>query len=307
MNPKPAPFIQANTNGRLHPAAEPSVSPLNRGFLYGDAIYEVWRTYSGIIFGWNEHLERLAGSARALFMDLPLGPDALLAEIRRTVAAYRSAAGYAGEVYIRLQVTRGGGAIGLDTALAAGSDYLLLVQPCPVLTERQATGGLRLSIATTLRRNPAWSLNPAWKTGNYLNNLLCLREARSRGADEVVILNEAGALTEAAVSNIAFIRGGEFLTPPLSAGILAGVTRRLILGGIAAAAGLEAREADILPGDLASMEECMLISTTKDVVPVAAIDAVSFPVRPDGAWARLKAAFGEAAARHAAAHPELNV
>src|SRR5437762_3599983 len=80
-----------------------------------------------------------------------------------------------------------------------------------------------------LRRNPAESLNPAWKTGNYLNNILCLREAKTRGADEVVILNLAGEVTEAAVCNLAFVRGGEFITPPLQAGILGGITRSLLL------------------------------------------------------------------------------
>src|SRR5580704_1573116 len=95
------PFIQANTNGRLHPADEPSLSPLNRGFLYGDAIYEVWRTYRGVLFAWEEHWERLRGSARALHLELPFAPERMLGEIRRTVVAYRPAAGPATELYIR--------------------------------------------------------------------------------------------------------------------------------------------------------------------------------------------------------------
>src|ERR1700679_1626821 len=127
----PTHFIQANTNGRLHPATEPSVSPLNRGFLYGDAIYEVWRTYHGIIFAWDEHWRRMRASAKALHMDLEFSPEEMLSQIRRTVAAYRSVAPAAGELYIRLQVTRGAGPIGLDIALADQSDFLILVQPCP--------------------------------------------------------------------------------------------------------------------------------------------------------------------------------
>src|SRR5580704_3782752 len=110
----PSHYIQANTNGRLHPASEPSLSPLNRGFLYGDAIYEVWRTYNGVIFAWEEHWRRLRASAAALHMRLAFSPDRIWAEIRRTVSAYRSQASAAGELYIRLQVTRGDGAIGLD-------------------------------------------------------------------------------------------------------------------------------------------------------------------------------------------------
>src|ERR1700712_5283831 len=113
-----ASYIQANTNGRLHSANEPSVSPLNRGFLYGDAIYEVWRTYHGVIFAWEEHWRRLEQSAAALHLSLPLQPDSALAEIQRTVAAYRRICPGADELYIRLQITRGAGAIGLDIALA---------------------------------------------------------------------------------------------------------------------------------------------------------------------------------------------
>src|SRR5687767_2751621 len=99
-------FIQANTNGRLHSASEPSIAPLNRGFLYGDAIYEVWRTYHGVIFAWQEHWSRLERSAEALFMSLPMGAGEMLQEVRRTIRAFRTAAGYAGDVYIRLQISR---------------------------------------------------------------------------------------------------------------------------------------------------------------------------------------------------------
>ena len=84
-------FIQANTNGRLHPADEPSLSPLDRGFLYGDAIYEVWRTYEGVLFAWEEHGERLRKSAAALYFDLPFTPAQIFGEIRRTTAAFRQA------------------------------------------------------------------------------------------------------------------------------------------------------------------------------------------------------------------------
>src|SRR3954471_20341627 len=110
----PEPFIQANTNGRLHSAHEPSLSPLNRGFLYGDAIYEVWRTYHGVVFAWQEHFDRLQASADALRMDLPFSRPKMLTEVKKTVAAFRRRTNHTGEVYIRLQLSRGAGPIGLD-------------------------------------------------------------------------------------------------------------------------------------------------------------------------------------------------
>jgi len=300
-------FIQANTNGRLHPANEASLSPLNRGFLYGDAIYEVWRTYGGVLFAWEEHWKRLRASAAALHLDLPFEPGQILGEIARTASAHRQASGHAGELYVRLQISRGGGPIGLDIALADRPDFVLLVQACPELAPEKARDGMKLSLARDLRRNPADSLNPAWKTGNYLNNLLCLREARARGADEVVILNLAGEVTEAAVSNIAFVRGGTLVSPPLQAGILSGITRGIVLSGVAAEAGLAVEEKALVERDFKAMRECLLMSTTKDIVPVSSIDGCRFEVGPETATMRLKAAFGRYASRYAGAHAELRL
>lgn len=283
------------------------MSPLDRGFLYGDAIYEVWRTYGGVLFAWDEHWQRLEASARALHFDLPWTRAVILDEIRRTVSAYRQAAGSADELYVRFQATRGAGAIGLDTRLAERPLFVLLVQPCPELAPEQLARGLALSIVRELRRNPATALDPAWKTGNYLNNLLGLREARARGADEAVFLNLAGEVAEAAVCNIAFVRGAEILTPPLAAGILSGITRRLVLGPVAAAAGLAVREATIRPEALDSFEECFLLSSTKDIAPVGVIDERRYRVGPATVAARLKASFADYARSYAAAHPELRV
>ena len=300
-------YIQACTNGRLHDAREPSISPLNRGFLYGDAIYEVWRTYNGVIFAWEEHWRRLERSAASLYFTLPLSAVAMLTEIKRTVLAYQQVEHGDGPLYIRLQVTRGGGPIGLDPALADRSDYVLLVQPNALYSTEKFRAGLNLSLAKTLRRNPVESLNPAWKTGNYLNNILCLREARMRGADEVVITNLAGEVTEAAVSNIAFVRDGEILTPPLQAGLLGGITRELLFSAIAPRIDCRIREATLRPEDFGKMDECFLLSTTKDVTPVASIDANKFKIGDGTLTLRLKAAFADYVSEYSRSHPELRV
>ncbi len=300
----PADFIQANTNGRLHDAREPSIAPLNRGFLYGDAIYEVWRTYHGVLFAWREHWDRLEQSAAALGLELSWNADQMLAEIKRTAAAFRAETAYAGELYIRLQITRGGGPIGLDPGLSDGADFVLLVQANKAVPEEKLRLGYTLSLATSLRRNPAETLNPAWKTGNYLNNILCLREARARGADEVVITNLAGEVAESSVTNLAFVRDGVILTPPLTAGILAGITRELVLSRIAPAAGLPVREEMVRPDDFSRMQECFMLSTTRDVSPVGRIDAHSFQVGPETVTLRLKAAFAGYVRDYIARHPE---
>jgi branched-chain amino acid aminotransferase len=302
-----APFIQANTNGRLHSAAEPSITPLNRGFLYGDAIYEVWRTFNGAVFGWDEHYNRLESSARALHMVLPWKRAEIFSEIKRTVAAFQKATQFTGDLYIRLQVSRGAGLIGLDVDLSTPAEFVLLVQPSPVNSPEVLKTGAKLSIAVALRRNPVESLSPAWKTGNYLNNILCLREARSRGADDVVMLNLRGEVTEAATSNIAFVRNGEVITPRLEAGILAGITRALLLSRVAGAAGVNASEQTLLPSDLAGMSECFLLSTTKVITPIRAIDDLAFKVGPDTTTSRLKTAFTDFMRDYVAARPDLKL
>ena len=299
------PFIQANTNGRLHAADEPSIAPLNRGFLYGDAIYEVWRTHGGVIVTWDEHYDRLERSAVALHLALPWRRGEMRTQVLRTAAAYRQAANYTGELYIRVQVTRGGGPIGLDVALADRADFVLLVQPCPVNSLAVQQRGLRLSLATGSRRNPVESLNPAWKTGNYLNNILGLQEARARGADDVVMLNLRGEVTEASTSNIAFVGPDGVVTPRLEEGILGGITRALVLTPIAPAVGVPVREAVVRATELSGMSECFLMSTTKDISPVTAIDGVNFKVGPETVTARISAAFADYARQSAAAHPEL--
>ncbi len=300
-------FVQANTNGRLHAATEPSLSPLNRGFLYGDAIYEVWRTYGGRIFGWEEHWDRLRGSASALSMAVPLEPGALQDEIRRTVEAYRNHCNDAGDVYVRLQIYRGEGRIGLDPALAGAAGYVLLVQAVPQLAPQAWAAGMTLAVAQTLRRNPIDALNPAWKTGNYLNNLLCLHEARQRGADDVLILNQAGEITEAATANIAFVCGTDLVTPPLSVGILAGVTRRLVMEHVAQRAGLNPVERVLNPADLSTMDEAMLLSSTKDIQPVGRIDDVLFRVGEGTHSRALKTAFNAYAIEHLGDRADLAV
>jgi branched-chain amino acid aminotransferase len=303
----PAPFIQANTNGRLHSADEPSISPLNRGFLYGDAIYEVWRTYDGAVFAWEEHFARMEKSATALHLRLPWTRAEMFAEVKKTVAAYREKSRFTGDLYIRLQVSRGGGPIGLDVALADRAEFVLLVQPTPQNSPEVLAQGIKLSIATSLRRNPIESLSPAWKTGNYLNNVLGLREARHRGADEVVMLNLRGEITEASTSNIAFVRNGEVITPRLEAGILEGITRGYLLRQVAPSAGIRVREETLHPADMAGMNECFLLSSSKVITPVRSIDDLAFKVAPDTITMKLKVAFDEAMRASAAAHPELRV
>lgn len=300
-------FIQANTSGRLHDAREPSLSVLDRGFLYGDSVYEAWRTYDGAVFAFEQHWQRLEQSARALQLPLPVGREEVVAQLVRTASAYVERSGHVGPIYIRLQCTRGAGVIGLDADLAENPTYVLIAQRLRSLPVEKLRTGSTLSVALNLRRNPREALDPEWKTGNSLNNVLCLREARGRGADEVLILNMAGHLTEAAAANIFFVRRNALVTPPLSAGLVGGITRALLLERIAARIGATVVEEQISLGDLRYFDSCFLASTPNDLVPVAAIDAQAYPVDELQLVWKLKAAFQNYASEYASEHPELRV
>ncbi len=297
-------YIQANTNGRLHSATEPVLSPLDRGFLYGDAVYEVWRTYHDTVFAFDEHWTRLEASAKSLYLPLPLGAAEAWRELVRTVAAFRAHGGGKTELYIRLQISRGCGSIGLDPALADQPTWVFLVQSLPHVSEEKMQMGLRAVIAADIRRNHPSTLNPLWKTGNYLNNLLALREAKAAGADEVVLLNLAGEITEASTMNIAFVREGRVIMPPLSAGILGGITRQKFLSEVAPRAGIATSETPVLPSDLGGMDEAFFLSTTKDITPIASIGGHSFRVGPETLSIRLKNVFADFVRADSAAHPQ---
>jgi len=291
-------YIQANTNGKLHDAAEPSVSVLDRSFLYGDSIYEVCRTYDGVLFAFDEHWERLNRSAGALGLELPFDRSVLLTEIRRTVSAFFEKIGEKVEIYVRLQVSRGAGVIGLDTALADRPLYALIVQRLKGWPEEKVRKGARLATSRTLYRNPVQTLNPAWKTGNYLNNLLCLREARLKGADEVLILNLDGAVSEASVCNLFFIKDKRLMTPPSSAGILEGITRRIVLREAALAWNLDVAEEPVYPAQFDEFDECFMTSTTKDIAPVAKIDDVTFKVGKKTLTSKIRKLFADYVKKH---------
>ena len=301
-------YIQANTQGRLHDAREASLSPLDRGFLYGDAVYEVWRTYGGVLFGLEEHWSRLDASAAGLGLNLPLDQPDLLEEIRRTVAAARQQTKWSGEFYVRLQISRGAGPIGLDPELAGpNAHWVLLVKPLADLTESELNTGLRVELARGVRRNDSRTLPPSLKTGNYLNNVLALREALAAGAQEVLMVNLAGRLTEGSVRNFWFVEGDMAYTPPLEEGLLAGVTRRILFEQVAPVTGIELREALLTPEDLPRFSECFVTSTTQDIVPVSAIGAQRFQLGPATQSRKLKQAFLTYVAQYIQAHPEWRV
>lgn len=283
-------YIQANVNGSLCDPRTPAISPLDRGFLYGDAVYEVWRSYENKLFAWDEHWERLMATAEGIGLDLPIDSAGARLEVERTIAEWRRLTDCSSEVYVRLQISRGSGEIGLDPRLAADAVYVIYVKALLDLSDEILNRGMRLHVAKKLIRTPIEALSPALKTGNYLNNILGLKEAREAGADDALFRNGNSDFCETSTRNIWFVFEDRIVTPPLSDGLLAGVTRRVIFESFSEFEGLSLREESVGEEQLAEVREVFLSSSTQDVQPVASIDEVSYELGEKTISRRLKAA-----------------
>lgn len=291
-----------NIDGVLAPPSEARVSVFDRGFLYGDSVYEVVRTYGGRPFALDAHLARLAHSAERIGLALPWDAARIAAELGRTLAAARgdeppdpeAAPWNAGEQYARIVMTRGAGELGLDPALAVDPKAILIVRPLSGPPAQAYREGVAVAIVGVEHVSPQ-AVDPTAKTGNYLSHVLAIREARAAGAYEALMLDRDGFVTEGTTSNAFAVRGGTVVTPPLAVGILEGVTRGLVLA-IARSLGVTAREERLRPRDLEVADEIFITSSVREIVPVTRLGRR--PVgsgRPGPVTARLHAAYRERA------------
>jgi len=239
------------------------ISVFDRGFLYGDSVYEVTRTFSGKPFALEEHLVRLEKSAHGIGMELPAR-----ASIRQAVLDTLAAAANP-ESYVRIVVTRGAGEIGLDPALADRPRLVIIVRPTTGPERRQIEDGVEIAIVS-VRRNLRSAIDPNVKSGNYLNSVLAIGEARRRGAYEALMCDADGRLAEGSSSNIFAVRAGLVKTPALAVGILDGITRRKVFE-LAAANGIATAEAELRPDDLYGADEAFLTSSVRGVLPVVRV------------------------------------
>jgi branched-chain amino acid aminotransferase len=265
--------VLANINGKILGRGEAVLSVFDRGFLYGDSVYETLRTYGQIPFMLDRHLERLAASASRIGIPLP-DRDGITAEALKTCRAAD-----AGEYFVRIVVTRGegpiwpqGAPVGLDPSTSRHPNLVIYVLPFPEGIEKLQQNGIAVSIVP-IRRNPRVSLDPSIKSSNQLNNILAVAAAARDHAFEAIMRNPEGYVAEGASSNVFIFRGPDLWTPPLAAGILEGITREVILR-IARQEKIPVREIDFQPEDLTGAEECFVTSTIKEVMPVVECDGV---------------------------------
>jgi branched-chain amino acid aminotransferase len=261
-----------NVNGQIISPTEAKVSVFDRSFLYGDSLYEVVRTYQGKFFGVDEHLKRLENSASLCHMSLAQRPDLFKKEISRTFDAFRAQKGCQNtEAYCRIVVSRGTGRIGFGLdSLITPTQYVLITQPLDVPSAEKFEAGCKLRVVDRLRNHPR-ALDPAMKSGNYLNSLLAYLEAREQGFDDALLANGDDHIAEGSTFNIGYVKNGILVTPPLDIGILDGITRRHILQ-MAQELGIETREVRFPRERLYEADEVLWMSSLREAFPVTQVD-----------------------------------
>ncbi len=265
-------------DGALVEAAAARVSPFDHGLLTGDGVFETLRVYGGVPFAERRHLARLALSAGA--MGLPC-PDADV--LRRAMADVVAANGLDAA---RMRITLTGGPAPLGSGRAA-------VAPTVIVAVGRLTGWPDATPVVTVPwpRNERAALAGV-KTISYGENVVALAYARERGAGEAIFANLVGNLCEGTGTNVFLVVGGRLVTPPLSAGCLAGVTRDLLLELV------EVVEDDVPLSALAAADEAFLSSSTREVQPISVVDGVALPSVPGPLTKAAGEAFADLVRRH---------
>jgi branched-chain amino acid aminotransferase len=253
-------------NGKIAPADQAVVPVYDHGFVYGEGVYETLRSYNLVPFLYDRHMRRLRHSADRLLLDVPFDDATMLQWIDQTVAA----AGQLNEAYIRILLTRGVGDLTYDPKSTPTPTTVIIVKPLEEPPARVSNDGIRISLVDMLRNHPR-SVNPIIKSNNLLNNALAMQAAYRAGAEEALMCNYRGELTECSQANFFMVRGGAAVTPQSAAGLLEGITRAFIFE-LGKEIGIDVREEILTPKDLETADEMFITSTTRELSPVVNVD-----------------------------------
>jgi len=243
----------------------------DHGFLYGDGIFESFRAEAGRVFGLDEHLARLDTSARAIGLDLPMTRAVLADVVLATLRRFGSP-----DAYVRLIVSRGDGPLGVNPLACPSPRVVCMAGAIHIYDEAKLAAGIDL-LTASVRRPPSDVLDPRVKSLNYLNNVMASGEARRRGADEALVLNQQGAVAEASVANVFVVQGRRLATPPASDGALEGVVRGAVLS-LASSLDLDATERRLGRVDVLGADEVFLTGTGAGIVAVRSLDGMTIGI-----------------------------
>jgi branched-chain amino acid aminotransferase len=250
-------------DGKWLPKSQATVSVFDHGLLYGDGVFESFRVYGGVIFQFHEHLKRLYVSSKAIRLKVSLSPEEMTNAIVETVRRNGLR-----DAYIRLMVTRGVGDMGVDPRKCNKTTIIIIVENVPP-SFGNAKQGISL-IISSIRRDTVDATTHEIKSLNYLNSVLAKQEAVDLGADDALMLDKNGFLSESTTTNLFIIKGEEVYTPPTFAGILSGVTRNRTIRLIRDL-GYKISEKTITPFDLTTADEAFLTGTLAEVAPIVKV------------------------------------
>jgi branched-chain amino acid aminotransferase len=266
--------LRYHVDGELVPAGSAAVPVEDRGFLYGDAAFETLRAYGGSTFAWEAHRERLGETCERLGM-----PGAVPADLRDRVRE-TLAANDLEDAYVRLSVTRGVRSGKLTPARDVDPTVVVIVKPLPRggLDGEPVWDGPATVETIETRRVPSNAIPAGIKTHNYLNGILARLELDAE-ADEAIMLDGAGAVTEGAASNLFFVDDGTLKTPSTGRDLLPGVTRSVVLE-IASGESFPVEEGRYDPDAVRRADEVFLTNSTWEVRPVGELDGRDLETGP---------------------------
>jgi aminodeoxychorismate lyase len=250
-------------NGQFVSSEQALISVFDRGFLYGDGLFETLRVRAGKPFRWQQHLGRLQQGGEFLKIRLPFNPQDLHKAAARLIEENN-----APESILRISLSRG---IGVRGYSPKGADQPVLVMSLHPAPAHDPNNPARWQLITSSFRLPAGDSLACFKTCNKLPQILARAEAEAQGADEALLLNTDGAVAEAASSNLFWIDGQVVCTPPLAAGILSGVTRAVTLE-LCNGLGIQTQERNIIREALQQVDGIFLTLSSLGIVEASELD-----------------------------------
>ena len=263
-------------NGAMVSENEARIAPSDHGFLVGDGVFETLRIYSGVPFAWDRHRLRLEHSAAAL--DLTLPSDEALRSAAHDVIAMNALP----DCRLRVTITGGESALGSDQSASAPTAVIAVGH----LTEWPVTASV-LTVQWTRNERGATA---GLKTTSYAENVRALAFAKQHGASEAIFANTMDQLCEGTGSNVFLLQDGVLVTPPLSSGCLAGVTRALVIE-LAVSLGITCEERDVPLAALAGASEAFLTSSTREIQAIGTVDGMSLASEPGPVTLQLQSAW----------------
>jgi branched-chain amino acid aminotransferase len=259
-----------NINGMLADEQHALISVFDHGFLYGEGVYETLRTYNQRPFLLDRHLRRLHLSAGMIALGVPKDDGQIARRIDETIERAGQSRTSPSEWYIRILLTRGVGDLTYDPAATPTPSLVIIVKPHAEPPAELYERGVKVVFSPIVRNHPD-TVNPRIKSNNLLNCALAMQDGYKRGAFEVIMRNYKGEVAEGSSSNIFVVKDGAALTPPLSAGLLAGITREYLFE-VGEAARVPVGEAVLRDEDVFGADELFLSGTTREVMPIVSVD-----------------------------------